>query len=175
MDWRTIMDMKEHILTALREQFERWEALLASLSHEQIMAPHLPSPWSTKDVIAHLRAWQQRSIARLEAARFNREPQFPKWLPGLDPDAEGSTEQTNAWIYETYRGQPWTEVYRNWREGFLRFVELGEEILERDLLDAGRYPWLGGRPLAFILLASYDHHQEHLDKTLAWLRQSAGA
>ena len=56
------MNMKDHILTALREQFNRWEKLLASMSDEQITAPHLPSNWSIKDVIAHLRAWQQRSI-----------------------------------------------------------------------------------------------------------------
>lgn len=165
------MNMKEHVLTALREEFNRWEALLASLREEQITAPHLPSNLSIKDVIAHLRAWQQRSIARLEAAVLNREPEFPKWLPGLDPDAEDTTDQINAWIYETYREQPRSEVHQNWREGFLRFLELGAAIPEKDLLDAGRYPWLKGYPLAFILLASYDHHQEHLEALLAWLRE----
>jgi hypothetical protein len=76
------MNMKEHILAALREQFNRWEELLASMSEAQLTTPHLPSHWSTKDEIAHLWAWQQRSIARLEAALSNREPEFPKWLPG---------------------------------------------------------------------------------------------
>ncbi len=33
----------------------------------------------------------------------------------------------------------------------------------------GRYPWLRGYSLAFILVASYDHHQEHIEKLLAWL------
>ena len=165
------MNMKEHILTALREQFNRWEELLASMSDEQITAPYLSSNWSIKDVIAHLRAWQQRSIARLEAALFNREPEFPKWLAELDPDSEGNTDQTNAWIYETYREQPWSTVHPNWREGFQRFLELGEGISEKDLLDTGRYPWLKGYPLAYILLASYDHHQEHYEKLLAWLRE----
>lgn len=32
------MNMKEHILAALREQFDRWELLLMSLSEEQINA-----------------------------------------------------------------------------------------------------------------------------------------
>ena len=35
------MNMKEHILTALREQFNSWEQLLARMSEEQITAPHL--------------------------------------------------------------------------------------------------------------------------------------
>ena len=166
------MNMKEHILAALREQVNRWEELLASLSEEQIATPLLPSHWSTKDGIAHLMAWQQRSIARIEAAQFNREPEFPKWLPEVDPDSESSTGQINAWIYETYREQPWSKVHQNWKEGFMRFLELAEPIPEKDLLDAGKYPWLKGLPLAFILLASYDHHQEHLEKLLAWLQQN---
>jgi hypothetical protein len=165
------MNMKGHILTALREQLDRWEVLLAGLSDGQIIAPLLPSNWSVKDVIAHLRAWQQRSIARSEAALSNREPEFPKWHPELEPDLESNTDPINAWIYEAYRGQPWVKVHQDWRQGFLQFLELGEGMLEKDLLDSGRYPWLGGHPLAFIYLASYDHHQEHLEKLLGWLQE----
>src|ERR1700682_2779845 len=97
----TTMNMKDHILAALREQFNRWEALLASMSEAQITTRQAPSNWSVKDNIAHLRAWQQRSIARLAAAPFNREPEFPTWLADSDPDSEGNTDKTNAWIYQT--------------------------------------------------------------------------
>jgi hypothetical protein len=166
------MNMKEHILAALREQFDRWEELLANMSEEQITTPHLPSAWSIKDEIVHLRAWQQRSIARMEAAQFDRELEFPRWPAELNPDSEGDTDQINAWIYETCREQPWSKAHPDWRAGFLRFLELGQVFPEKDLLDEGRYPWLKGRPLAFVLLSSYDHHQEHLEKMLARLRQN---
>jgi hypothetical protein len=166
-----IMSMKQHILAALRELFNQWEELLAGMNEEQITTPLLPSPLSSKDVIAHLMAWQQRSIARLESALLNRDPEFPKWLSGVDPDAEGNTDQINAWLYESYRDQPWSQVHQNWREGFQRFLETAEGVSERDLLDAGRYPWLKGYPLSLFLLASYDHHQEHLENLLTWLRE----
>lgn len=55
------------------------------------------------------------------------------------------------------------------KNGFQRFLELGEKIPERNLLDGDNYPWLKGYPLAFILIASYDHHQEHLEKLTDWL------
>jgi len=35
------MNDKQQILTTLRGEFDRWEELLASLSEEQITAPHL--------------------------------------------------------------------------------------------------------------------------------------
>ncbi len=165
------MHMKHHILAALREMFNQWEKLLARMNEEQITIPLLPSHLSIKDIIVHLWAWQQRSIARVEAALHNREPLFPIWLPELNLDSEDNTDRINAWIYETYHDQPWKKIYQHWREGFLRFLELGEGISEKDLLDARRYPWLAGYPLAFILLASYAHHQEHLEKSLIRLQQ----
>jgi hypothetical protein len=163
------MTMHAHILAALREQLRGWETLLASLSPEQRLAPLQPSPWTVKDTLVHLWAWQQRSIARLEAAHFGRESVFPQWLPGVDPNGEGSIERINAWIYTTYRDLPWDQVYTKWQDGYQHFVELGGGITERDLLDTD-YSWMEGYPLANVLLASYNHHQEHLDQLQAWLQ-----
>ena len=165
------MNMKDHILTALREQFDRWEELLASLSEEQITSPHFDYDWSIKDVIALLWGWQQISIARMEGGLHDREPRFPKWVVELGEDWEENADRTNAWIYKTYHEQPWSTVHQNWRDGFLRLLESGEPIPEKDLLDGDRYPWLKGYSLAFILVASYDHHQEHLEKLLDWLKE----
>ncbi len=167
------MNDKQHILAMLREEFNRWDELLSGMTEEQITAPRLPANLSIKDVVAHLRAWQQVSIARLEAALLNREPRFPAAPPGLDLDTENDVDALNAWIYATYRDQPWSSVYRDWRAGFLRFVELGEAIPEPDLLERGRYPWLRGYSLADGLLGSYEHHHDdHLEPLLAWLREN---
>jgi hypothetical protein len=165
------MNDKTQIITMLREEFNRWEELLASISEEQIITPHLPANLSIKDVVAHLWAWQQLSIARLEAALLDRGPEFSMWPTKFDPEAESDVDQINAWIYETYHKQPWSKVYRNWREGFLRFLELAEKISEKDLLDAGKFPWLEGQPLSLVLLGSYEHHHEdHLEPLLTHIR-----
>jgi hypothetical protein len=166
---------KKEILNRLREEFNRWEELLASLSEAQITAPMLPDNWSIKDVVAHLWSWQQRSLARMEAALHNREPEFPPWPPSLRPDSEEDLEQLNAWLYQSNRDKPWSAVYNDWRTQFLRFIELGEAIPENDLLQPGRYPWQGKYPLSLTLITSYEHHQEeHREPLLAWLQQPEG-
>ena len=165
------MNMKEHILAALREQFDSWEGLLASLSEAEITTSHFDYDWSITDVSAHLWGWQQISIARMEGGKLDREPEFPKWVMDLQGVWEENADQTNARIYEINHEKPWTEIHQNWRDGFLRFLELGNRISEKDLLDGDRYAWLKGYSLAFILVASYDHHQEHLEKLLAWLQE----
>lgn len=165
------MNDKEQILGLLKEEFNSWEDLIASMSEEQIIARQLSSQWSIKDVMAHLMAWQKLSIARLEAASQEREPIFRLWPDTLDSDSDEDLERINAWIYETYRERAWPEVHEEWRSGFLRFMELGEAIPEADLMEVGRYKWLPDYPISEVLEGSYEHHQEHLEELLAWLRQ----
>ncbi|MCB9152362.1 MAG: DinB family protein [Caldilineaceae bacterium] len=172
------MYMKTHMLAALREEFDHWESVLASLSEAQITAQPDPNELSLKDELAHLWAWQQRSIARMEAGVNNTEPQMPQWWPDAtviradaEADHEAINDQINAQIYELYREHPWSQVYAAWRTAFLHFLTVSQQVSEPALLDAGRYTWLSGYSLADVLLGSYDHHQEHLDKLLARLNQ----
>ncbi len=134
------MNMKDHILAALREQFNTWEELLASLTEEQITAPHFDFDWSIKDVIAHLWAWQQISIARMEGGLQDQEPGFPNWIVESNKDWEENADKVNAITFDRNHNKSWSEIYQNWKNGFLRFLELGEAISERDLLDVDRYP-----------------------------------
>jgi hypothetical protein len=160
------------MLTLLKKEFYSWEELLTSLSEEQITILPLPNGWTIKDVLAHLTAWQQVSIARLDAARLDREPILPGWLAGSDPESERERDRFNAKIYETYRERPWSRVHRDWKNGFLRFLTLGEEVPEESLMDAEKYPWLKGYALFAVLQGSYEHHHiDHFEPLLAWVRQ----
>lgn len=163
------MYMKTHLLAALREEFDHWEQVLADLGEVQMTAAPQPGELSIKDEIAHLWAWQQRSIARMTAALTNTEPQMPSWLPDVTPESEENTDQINVHIYETFRERSWAEVYQQWRAGFLHFLTISEQIPEPALLDSSRYAWLSGYSLADVLLGAYDHHQEHLEQLLARL------
>lgn len=172
------MYMKTHMLAALREEFDHWEKVLAKLTETQITTPPQPGELSLKDEIAHLWAWQQRSIARLEAGLNGADPKMPAWWPDATvtrPDAtdahEVITNQINAQIYATFSDHSWADVYEQWRTGFLHFLAIGAQIAEPTLLDADRFAWLSGYALADVLLGSYDHHQEHLEKLLARLKQ----
>jgi hypothetical protein len=167
------MDDKKQIMSMLKEEFDRWVELLAGLSEEQITDPSLPAYLSTKNVVAHLWAWQQRSIAWMEAALKDTEPDFPRWPETREPETDDDLDRMNAWIYETYRDKPWSSVYKDWRDGFLRFMELAEKVPEKDLLEPGRYGCLDGYPLTVVLEGSYEHHHiEHFEPLVAWLKQN---
>lgn len=158
------MTNKQEILATLREEYNRWEELLARLSEAQIVEPRLPENWSIKDVIAHLHAWQQRTVARLEAAQLGTvEPAYPAWPDQLDPEEEGQPHDLNAWLYAQTRDQSWLDVQGNWRTTFQRVLDLAEAIPEDDLLPAGKYSWMEDYPLIEVLQGTFEHHQEHAE------------
>jgi hypothetical protein len=159
---------KTQVITALRDMYNRWESFLARLDEAQITAPNRYGHWSIKDVVAHLRAWQQVSIARLEAALHLHEPNFAGWPPDFNPEpsTNADLDKINNWIYENHRDQSWTEVHADWRAGFLLFLDLAQAIPEKELFETGRFPWLDNYPLAAVLEGSCVHHEEHLEPLL---------
>ena len=165
------MNMKDHILAALREMYDRWEGILAGISEAQATAPLSAGEWSLKDDLVHLWAWQQRSIARLEAALHDRQPVMPAFLSGVDFVTEENVDVINAHIFESFRDEPWSQVHQDWRNGFLKFLDTAAQISEKDILDWDKYPWLDGYSLAAILLGSYEHHLEHLENLLDKLNE----
>ncbi len=165
------MQSKQEMLTVLQEEFERWERLLAGLSDSEIVARDMPSGLSIKDVVAHLMAWQQLSRARLQAAVDDADPAYPLGPAGVNPDEDGNIEQINAWIHKRYLNESWPAVYKLWKEGFQRFLQLGKAIPEDVLKQPGRYVWLDRQPLASVLLGSYlHHHEEHYEPLVEWLK-----
>ncbi len=164
------MPDKSELMESLANEFLSWETV-TNLSEGQITAPFDSSGWSIKDVVAHLWAWQQRSIARLKAAQLDRKPEFPAWSPEIDPNSEEATDQINAWFYQTYHDLPWSSVHQAWKDGFLQFLELAAAIPKKDFFDTTKYPWLEGYSLSDVLLGSYEHHHEHLEPLVRQLAQ----
>lgn len=165
------MSEKQMLLGELRAELERWEALLDAIGEAGLERADLPEGLSIRDVLGHLRAWQQVSIARLEAARAGGEPALPDWLMGVDPESEADLELFNARIHEIYREQPVQTVRQLWGDGFRHLLELAAEIPEGALADAERHPWLNGYALRDVLVGTLEHHRtDHREPLQAWLR-----
>lgn len=168
------MNSKQQILDELADIFNRWQLLLASLNEAQRVTPLEPSPWTVKDVVAHLWSWQQASLARAVAAVQGTEPNYPAWWARFAPDPEEDVDRTNAWLFEASREKPWPAVYDDWKTQFMRYLETVGQVPEKDLLQPGRYAWMGEYALADSSNGSLDHHKEHYDTLMAWLRQHGG-
>jgi len=166
-----MMADKSQILFQLKQSFAQWQDLLASLDQEQMITPLTPSDWTVKDIVAHMWAWQQGSVARMEAALRDRPPAYPDWWLANGPDPEEDLNRTNAWIFRANRERSWESVYTHWKDQFQRYISLTSTLGEDDLLIPGRYAWMGSYAIADSCLGSIEHHKEHFDDLKTWLSE----
>lgn len=164
------MKNKGQLIKSLGVEFNLWETLLSGFHEEQISIPLHPSTLSVKDEVAHLFAWQQISIARGEAVISAKPPEYPKWPDGLDPDSDDDLDKINAWICHTYHEQTWSNVLKNWRKGFLQFLEIVEAVPEKEMFTLELFPWMAGYSFSQVLIGSFNHHEEHRLRIQDWLK-----
>ena len=74
-------------------------------------------------------------------------------------------------LRDTYRDSPWSAVHADWQDGYLRFLDLAEQIPEDGLFDTQRYGWMHGYSLYAVLEGAYiHHHDEHFEPLQRFLR-----
>lgn len=155
------MTLQTHLIVALRELFEQWQEHLSSLDPALISTRPVTGFWTTKDVIAHLAAWQELSNARLDAALAGTDPTLPAWMTRANVDHSEDVTDINAVIYAGIQDDAWEQVQARWQAGFAHLLQTAARFDERTLLDSDRFPWMHGYSLADVLLGTYDHHLEH--------------
>ncbi|MFX1284191.1 MAG: ClbS/DfsB family four-helix bundle protein [Promethearchaeota archaeon] len=155
---------KKQSISLLKEIFNSWKDQLSKITENQVVVKRSNSNRSIKDDLSHLWIWQKISVARIEGALNNKNPNLDWWPEEFDPESETDLEKINEWIYEINMKKSWSNVYKDWKEGFSRLISLAEKINENDLLNPEKYSWLKGYPLIIVLQGSYNHHAEHLEK-----------
>lgn len=145
-----------------------WEALLADVGEERMEQPGAAGDWTFKDVAAHLNAWREWSLARLEAAGTGKEP-LPPWPAGMAEESEEGTDEINAWFHERGRERPLAEVVAEARDQFEQMRAAVQALSPEVLGERGRFAWLPGYPLSAVVDGAVEHLEEHEQGIREWL------
>jgi hypothetical protein len=154
---------KAQLLSDLRDEQARWEALLRDIGEEHMTQPVAAGEWSIKDIVAHLTGWRRRTVERFRAALRHESAPPPPWPAHLRTD-----DAINAWIYAANRDRPLADVLRDSRDVFAQLVETLDAFPEVELRDPARFPWLEGEPLSGAAFFAH-FHEEHEPDMRAWL------
>ena len=165
---------KSELLTWLREEYQRWEALLEQIDPARMDQPGVNGQWSFKDLVAHMFLWQPRLITRIQAAQRNQPEPPPPWPAHLQTD-----DEINAWIYESNRGRSVREILDESQQVFQQFLAVIEGLpddvrIETIRASSGReyhLVWLGDQ--RFPAGELFDHfHDDHEPDVRAWLARA---
>jgi hypothetical protein len=159
------VETRQQLLDQLRKERADWEALLADIGEARMTEPGPMGQWTFKDLIAHVVAWGERDLARLDAA-MNGQPVAPApWPAGLDTDAT-----INAWIYERNKDRPLPDILQDSNKTWQRFEDAVQKLPERSLVEPGYFEWMDGNALSVVVHSFFEHiHEEHEPSIRSWL------
>lgn len=148
--------------TLLHEIESRWSDLGAAtrgLTDAELIEPNVCGPWSIKDVLAHIAAWEQEGARRIDEIVHGNGPEL-KW-----PDRDEENEFNSAAV-ETSRGKSPDEVVKRLEEAHRDFMDMlasfGEEVMLAEL-EVPAAEWVPGW--------TYLHYQEHAPQIWAFKNQ----
>ena len=135
-------------------------AALDGLSEEEMTRPGAVGRWSVRDVLAHMLAWEEEAVTRLDLLAAERPQDF---APIVDEEA---LEAWNARAHQRYAGLALAEVRRRLADVQGRILAGLDSLSEERLgTDAGPVPVRNWLPEC-----TYAHEQEHCADILAWRR-----
>jgi len=154
--------VKAALLGNIQAGYDKFEALLAPLSEEQMTTPTVNGTWSIKDNIAHLTAWQGYVLEQLQGVIDGKEP--PEFMPGLTTE-----DEINERVYQENRNRPLAEVLADLRASYQRVLATVQSLSEENMNTP--FPWSKSGNPAWLLIAgnTYEHYEEHGNIIRRWL------
>jgi hypothetical protein len=154
---------KALLLRNMREGRAELEAMLEGLDAERLEWSSGPGQWSIKDLLAHISAWDRFAVAWLDADARGEVPGLP--APKMTHE---QVDAFNAGVYLACRGHPLAEEKIEFRASYEALYARAAQAPETDLLEPGRYAWLGDWPLYRLFGAnSFYQYGEHLEQIRA--------
>lgn len=156
---------KQKLLDLMRAEYEFVERTLALIPPERMDEPNVDGPWSVKDTIAHLTAWERRLCGWLLQAKRGEKPTIPE--PGCTWD---DIDIINERTYQEDKYCPLGEVLANFRETHAQVVQILETFPEEELFELKRLKGMWSEPPWRLISGNtYEHYLEHLEPVRRWL------
>lgn len=146
----------EEILDALDASRERLLTVLEPLPDEALEYPGTIGPWSVKDVLAHVAAWESELVTGLLHLQQGKRPVHLL-------AAMANRDEYNAKRYEENRGRDLDRVFADFQDVRMQLESWIEEFSDRALKNPNQYKALNGRPLWQVIKdCSFGHEGEHI-------------
>lgn len=108
------------LLNQIEMEHRRLEQNIFMLPEAERTQPGVVGEWSLKDILAHLTAWEQRLLQRVQGQ--------PEAGAGL------STHEFNEQVYQANRTRCWTEVRIAYEQSYEQVLALVKRLPEAELM-----------------------------------------
>ena len=164
---------KAELLAIIDDEHAQWDALTTGATPEQMSTIPLAGDWTFRDLTAHLLAWREWGLDRLEAAAANQPPPPRPFPAELD-----SVDAVNQYFHERDAHRSARALNSAFSASFDRLRDAVAGLSDDDLADPHKFPYLKGVALGASIgdRSFFEHiHDEHDPELEAWRRAIRGA
>ena len=160
---------KEAFLEDVVRAHDDLAGLVDGIPSDRRSEPHVwGDGWTVKDLVAHLAEWHALFLGWHAEGLEGRKPQMP--APGFKWN---QTPALNRRIQEKHRDRPYREAWAEFSDTYAEILEIVTRLSDKDLLEPGRFPWTGKKPIVTYLGANTSSHYRFAAKVLRrWLRSA---
>lgn len=162
---------KDQLIHEVLKEHAALENFLASLTPEEMTLPDVVGPWSVKDVLAHLTAWEQMCLSWYQAGKQGAMPKTP---------AEGYSwrqiPELNHYLYEAHRDDPLEVVLHQFDASYEQILAAIRGMTNAELYTPGVYAWTNTTTLgSYMTSATCSHYAWAHKEIRKGLKQKAPA
>ncbi len=143
---------KTEFISKIKETYQEYQSILASLSETQMLQPRTCGEWSVKDVIAHV-TWHEREMVGVLKERALVGSDL--WNLPLD--------QRNAAIHAENQDRPLQKILTESKQVHQSILELLDGLMDDDLLEASHFREMPPNWIPWQVIASntFEHYPDH--------------
>ncbi len=151
---------KQELIDKVEQEHAEWQSLLSEVGEVRMTEPGVTGDWSVKDIIAHIAAWEQRVLDRMESETTATPLEMSGW----------EMDKMNDAYYERNKNRSLEDVRNTAASTHAHFMQLVRSLSEEDLFQGGRFAWTKGDPFYnWVEGNTYEHYAEHAASIRAWL------
>jgi hypothetical protein len=151
---------KDVLLQKIQDSYTAFSTLIATLDRDQLTTPGVNGKWSIKDNIAHLSAWQKRTVDILQTLRDN--------TIYVNPTPDMSDDDINEQFYQANRARTLEDVQSELSTVNQQVIASVQELTEAQINN----PLPRNEKHAIwekILGDTTEHFEEHTQIIQSWL------
>jgi hypothetical protein len=144
----------------------RFLETLAQMREDEIVDIRVQEEWTSKDIVAHIAAWERELVCWLRTAARGEAPDIP--APGT---WSSYMDHFNARCYADNCERPLAEIMAESHQAYQQLMA-GLRELPDDPHDEVWSAWQAGQPPWGLLASFYEHYREHAEPIRAWVSRS---
>jgi uncharacterized damage-inducible protein DinB len=147
---------RRRLLEEMGRAREELEKAVAAIPRDRLETPGAWGPWTLKDLVAHIAAYERWTSEQMEIQDASQELR-----ESVQEETTGGVDGINRMIYDAHRDDALDDVLSESRAAYDALRASIERKSEEEL---GRPAWFSGTGtlLAFLPEQSYGHYRDHL-------------